>query len=142
MGRAEGETHHPAGVTGRGMMGFAALYPSYVAESPRQASAAIANERLRSAWSKMLAVSSSSSGRWRSTKAEMPARSWSSSPSTVQASDCSTIAFSAGLQNASLSSIGGGTRSEEHTSELQSLMRISYAAFRLHNKNGTNVAAQ
>src|SRR3546814_16050313 len=108
MGRAEGETHHPAGVTGRGMMGFAALYPSYVAESPRQASAAIANERLRSAWSKMLAVSSSSSGRWRSTKAEMPARSWSSSPSTVQASDCSTNAFSAGLHNAPISSNGGG----------------------------------
>src|SRR3546814_10297632 len=27
-----------------------------------------------------------------------------------------------------------GTRSEEHTSELQSLMRISYAAFCLHKK--------
>src|SRR3546814_9839353 len=26
-------------------------------------------------------------------------------------------------------------RSEEHTSELQSLMRISYAVFRLHNKH-------
>src|SRR3546814_5725217 len=26
-------------------------------------------------------------------------------------------------------------RSEEHTSELQSLMRISYAVFRLHTKN-------
>src|SRR3546814_7712539 len=28
-----------------------------------------------------------------------------------------------------------GTRSEEHTSELQSLMRISYAVFCLKNKN-------
>src|SRR3546814_5237260 len=28
-----------------------------------------------------------------------------------------------------------GLRSEEHTSELQSLMRISYAVFRLKNKN-------
>src|SRR3546814_3742297 len=29
----------------------------------------------------------------------------------------------------------GGVRSEEHTSELQSLMRISYAVFRLKKKN-------
>src|SRR3546814_6809017 len=29
---------------------------------------------------------------------------------------------------------GGGRRSEEHTSELQSLMRISYAVFCLKNK--------
>src|SRR3546814_2744106 len=31
--------------------------------------------------------------------------------------------------------IGEQPRSEEHTSELQSLMRISYAVFRLKNKN-------
>src|SRR3546814_5301402 len=31
--------------------------------------------------------------------------------------------------------IGGVTRSEEHTSELQSLMRISYAVFCLKKKN-------
>src|SRR3546814_4343176 len=30
---------------------------------------------------------------------------------------------------------GAGPRSEEHTSELQSLMRISYAVFCLKNKN-------
>src|SRR3546814_6242463 len=30
---------------------------------------------------------------------------------------------------------GGGRRSEEHTSELQSLMRISYAVFCLKKKN-------
>src|SRR3546814_5214809 len=30
-----------------------------------------------------------------------------------------------------------GVRSEEHTSELQSLMRISYAVFRLKKKNHT-----
>src|SRR3546814_4311582 len=30
---------------------------------------------------------------------------------------------------------GNGSRSEEHTSELQSLMRISYAVFCLKNKN-------
>src|SRR3546814_7779160 len=32
----------------------------------------------------------------------------------------------------------GGTRSEEHTSELQSLMRISYAVFCLKKKSHTN----
>src|SRR3546814_2644737 len=31
------------------------------------------------------------------------------------------------------------TRSEEHTSELQSLMRISYAVFRLKKKNHNNL---
>src|SRR3546814_5254539 len=34
-----------------------------------------------------------------------------------------------------LSSVGRSTRSEEHTSELQSLMRISYAVFCLKKKN-------
>src|SRR3546814_2672612 len=33
-----------------------------------------------------------------------------------------------------------GTRSEEHTSELQSLMRISYAVFCLKKKKTTNTA--
>src|SRR3546814_3499135 len=33
--------------------------------------------------------------------------------------------------------IGGGFRSEEHTSELQSLMRISYAVFCLKKKHHT-----
>src|SRR3546814_4835335 len=32
------------------------------------------------------------------------------------------------------------SRSEEHTSELQSLMRISYAVFGLKNKNTTRIA--
>src|SRR3546814_2703205 len=32
----------------------------------------------------------------------------------------------------------GGKRSEEHTSELQSLMRISYAVFCLKKKNNTD----
>src|SRR3546814_5292466 len=32
----------------------------------------------------------------------------------------------------------GGVRSEEHTSELQSLMRISYAVFCLKKKTNTN----
>src|SRR3546814_8708138 len=34
---------------------------------------------------------------------------------------------------------GGGGRSEEHTSELQSLMRISYAVFCLKKKKTTNI---
>src|SRR3546814_6400876 len=35
-------------------------------------------------------------------------------------------------------SAAGGTRSEEHTSELQSLMRISYAVFCLKQKKRKN----
>src|SRR3546814_1294385 len=35
-----------------------------------------------------------------------------------------------------------GMRSEEHTSELQSLMRISYAVFCLKKKNKTNTSKQ
>src|SRR3546814_1730963 len=34
---------------------------------------------------------------------------------------------------------GHGARSEEHTSELQSLMRISYAVFCLKKKNSTTI---
>src|SRR3546814_1339482 len=37
-----------------------------------------------------------------------------------------------------MTSVGGGYRSEEHTSELQSLMRISYAVFCLKKKNKSN----
>src|SRR3546814_2798583 len=40
------------------------------------------------------------------------------------------------------SSQGGGTRSEEHTSELQSLMRISYAVFCLKTKQTPDVVPQ
>src|SRR3546814_5633591 len=43
--------------------------------------------------------------------------------------------FSAGVD---LSEYGSGGRSEEHTSELQSLMRISYAVFCLKKKTKTN----
>src|SRR3546814_6402474 len=35
--------------------------------------------------------------------------------------------------------VAGGRRSEEHTSELQSLMRISYAVFCLKNKKKTSI---
>src|SRR3546814_5862490 len=37
---------------------------------------------------------------------------------------------------------GGKPRSEEHTSELQSLMRISYAVFCLKKKNNTKTSQQ
>src|SRR3546814_8187972 len=47
-----------------------------------------------------------------------------------------TLSFSLlRLTNYSLSFLRGYRRSEEHTSELQSLMRISYAVFCLKNKN-------
>src|SRR3546814_9855918 len=36
---------------------------------------------------------------------------------------------------------GGGLRSEEHTSELQSLMRTSYAVFCLKNKNQYSITS-
>src|SRR3546814_10583768 len=38
--------------------------------------------------------------------------------------------------------VSGSIRSEEHTSELQSLMRISYAVFCLKKKNKTNKRTQ
>src|SRR3546814_9737049 len=38
--------------------------------------------------------------------------------------------------------VGHGGRSEEHTSELQSLMRISYAVFCLKKKNNTDQVLQ
>src|SRR3546814_9708022 len=44
----------------------------------------------------------------------------------------------AGLLQAQPSGVGLAARSEEHTSELQSLMRISYAVFCLKKKNINN----
>src|SRR3546814_8966274 len=41
-------------------------------------------------------------------------------------------------RNKAIQIVGAQPRSEEHTSELQSLMRISYAVFCLKNKNNTN----
>src|SRR3546814_4991699 len=54
-------------------------------------------------------------------------------PETVMSpfSNASTETFSPGRRNMV-------ERSEEHTSELQSLMRISYAVFCLKKKNNTN----
>src|SRR3546814_5046701 len=45
------------------------------------------------------------------------------------------IAVEFAKTNDKLEIVGGGMRSEEHTSELQSLMRISYAVFCLKKKN-------
>src|SRR3546814_7045125 len=39
------------------------------------------------------------------------------------------------VMTAGMALMGAGLRSEEHTSELQSLMRISYAVFCLNKKN-------
>src|SRR3546814_3147829 len=44
----------------------------------------------------------------------------------------------AGYRRATPRTARDGSRSEEHTSELQSLMRISYAVFCLNKKNVTN----
>src|SRR3546814_8169431 len=44
-------------------------------------------------------------------------------------------------RNEKMARIGDGTRSEEHTSELQSLMRISYAVFCLTKKRIVNPEA-
>src|SRR3546814_7921891 len=41
-----------------------------------------------------------------------------------------------------IGSVGAGWRSEEHTSELQSLMRISYAVFCLKKKIKQDIATQ
>src|SRR3546814_7640102 len=61
--------------------------------------------------------------------------------------DAPTAAMAAGLHAVALADhhgnaeahqradVGGALRSEEHTSELQSLMRISYAVFCLKKKN-------
>src|SRR3546814_9574984 len=52
------------------------------------------------------------------------------------APECIGIACLAGRDLARIvGGIGGNDRSEEHTSELQSLMRISYAVFCLKKKN-------
>src|SRR3546814_1760390 len=61
-----------------------------------------------------------------SSRSTSPATSGASGPTTTKSIFCST----AKATSARMSS----TRSEEHTSELQSLMRISYAVFCLKKK--------
>src|SRR3546814_8423781 len=48
-----------------------------------------------------------------------------------------TIGIRGTKYGVSIDSVSGETRSEEHTSELQSLMRISYAVFCLKKKKNT-----
>src|SRR3546814_5063840 len=48
-----------------------------------------------------------------------------------------TLNATALVHEAYMKLVGGGGRSEEHTSELQSLMRISYAVFCLKKKKST-----
>src|SRR3546814_1908632 len=50
----------------------------------------------------------------------------------------STLARSLAVDSASVTRLLDRLRSEEHTSELQSLMRISYAVFCLNKKSTTN----
>src|SRR3546814_4641363 len=77
---------------------------------------------------------------WRQMESELPA-DWE--PISLQQTSEKDELAQVRLQNASatLSSIDRDTpdvtadRSEEHTSELQSLMRISYAVFCLNKKN-------
>src|SRR3546814_1861364 len=63
-------------------------------------------------------------------------RCQASSPIT-SALDLPSIAIAASLDD--VSSRFSSKRSEEHTSELQSLMRISYAVFCLKKKTKTNI---
>src|SRR3546814_17025121 len=48
------------------------------------------------------------------------------------------LSIKAGLRAGEIAIASPGSRSEEHTSELQSLMRISYAVFCLKKKNINN----
>src|SRR3546814_9327823 len=48
------------------------------------------------------------------------------------------LTFHAAVRNGITTSTNRSRRSEEHTSELQSLMRISYAGFCLKKKNPTH----
>src|SRR3546814_5695460 len=69
-------------------------------------------------------------------------RSWLLGSSPLTAASFSARCSSGGLIAALVSATTPprfpiGSRSEEHTSELQSLMRISYAVFCLHNKHQT-----
>src|SRR3546814_3345732 len=76
-----------------------------------------------------------------------PAPRWKRGPLEATTGRCSACkgVLCGGLAEAGLGALGrraggfafAGQRSEEHTSELQSLMRISYAVFCLKKKNKT-----
>src|SRR3546814_6330310 len=66
---------------------------------------------------------------------------WSASYSTSRSRGASTVnsrGSAAGAQRNSLDTVLSTPRSEEHTSELQSLMRLSYAVFCLKKKKTLN----
>src|SRR3546814_2265221 len=70
-------------------------------------------------------------GGWRCTMTRRTATTWTATPGTATTTPAATRSATAGRR---------GTRSEEHTSELQSLMRISYAVFcckKTNNKYST-----
>src|SRR3546814_4678410 len=76
---------------------------------------------------------------------------WASVLASVQAGDCQHMMSTAQHGSASTNydccpdargDHGIPDRSEEHTSELQSLMRISYAVFCLQKKNHTHLEEQ
>src|SRR3546814_1640861 len=72
----------------------------------------------------------------RASDAGWPSRSGSTVPSTEQPVRITSIGCAlAGTSSSASDTIAGSPRSEEHTSELQSLMRISYAVFCLQKKN-------
>src|SRR3546814_2577789 len=61
-----------------------------------------------------------------------------SSPSSPSVSSVEESSSPSSISSSSSSSSWGGTRSEEHTSELQSLLRNSYAVFCLQKKHITH----
>src|SRR3546814_3093720 len=71
-----------------------------------------------------------------SSRKHVPSRCWSEMGSSVSAS-ISMVMMSSGRVPGSMAR-RSATRSEEHTSELQSLMRISYAVFCLKKKKKTS----
>src|SRR3546814_8232880 len=104
---------------------------SDLSPSRRRVAISCASSRKRSCWVSQLSASRSSLEE----KQALSRRSTSSAGFTASGEANTTLASSKFQKCASSYSI---TRSEEHTSELQSLMRISYAVFCLKKKNNTN----
>src|SRR3546814_10799459 len=73
---------------------------------------------------------------FRSTAASAAAAAWSASSRFLNMPDIRR--FTVGWDEVVLVGEAGDDRSEEHTSELQSLMRISYAVFCLKKKKKTH----
>src|SRR3546814_10073666 len=67
-------------------------------------------------------------------EANMNLTSLTNTGGTIEGSDTLSITSQSDITNTSGMIKGGDVRSEEHTSELQSLMRISYAVFCLKKK--------